>query len=392
MSATTISTPEGTSPVVAAPAATPAAPAPVDIKSIDLSKLDGATLKAALATASSQPEGEPAAPAAPDAYAVPDETPAPAPVAATPPAAEPAKPAEVPAAEAPKADDDEGDPLQGVKGIKIKPSNFKDWEVLRHMKPRDGQPPANALSAVIAAYGKEAVAQELQKQGYTAAQATAAVTAEPAKPAEAAPAPVAEAPALASAKSALAALETQLTKAQEDADLGAVTKLMREIGKAERAVERIEAESAAVAQSKADEATHNFRQREAAVAKEVYSVFPKLGDPASPEHAEFQSFVDLKFGDPDYSAIFTSPRWPKVLANEFAEAKGWSKAPAPASATGTPAPTPGAPTAPRVTQAEVLTPGSTQGGSGAIDARSALAALRAQGPEALFKALNSVSR
>lgn len=370
---TTTSTPEGQSPVVAAPAATPA-PAPVDIKTIDLSKLDGSMLKAALATASSQPEGE--TPAAPDAYAVPEETQAPAPVVAAPaaPVADPAKPAEAPAATAPEDDNPQPEKLGKFR---VYARDFKEAEFLRLAKSMP------VPEAYAKAYGAPVPTP--------AAVSPAPAATQP----EAAPAAV-EAPELVTAKSVLAELETKLTKAQEEADLGAVTKLMRDIGKAERAVERIEQQAEqqrqAAQQATAEQASNTFRQRESVATQEVISAFPKLGDPASPERAEFQEFVNLKYGDPDFQAIFASPLWPKVLGREFAEAKGWNKAAAPAPAAGTPAPTPGAPTAPRVTQAEVLTPGSTQGGSGAIDSKSALAALKAQGPEAMLKALNSVSR
>jgi hypothetical protein len=360
---TTTTAPEGQSPVVAAPAATPA-PAPVDIKSIDLSKLAGNGLLAeALSIASSQPEGE--TPAAPDAYAVPDETPAPAAVVA-------AKPAETPAAPAPEDTDPQPEKLGKFR---VSARDFKEAEFLRLAKSMP------VPEAYAKAYG-------------TAQPAAPVAAATPAAQPEAAPVAAVEAPELAAAKSTLAELEGQLTKAQEDADLGSVTKLMREIGKAERAVERMEqqaeAQRLASEQAVATEAQTTFQRQEDAVRQEVRTRYPQLGDQAS--LAEFQQFVDLKHGDPLYAGIFESPLRFRVLAGEFAEAKGWNKAVAPAPAAGIPAPTPGASAAPRVTSAEVLTPGSTQGGSGAIDGKSALATLRAQGPEALFKALNSVSR
>lgn len=371
-------TPEGASPVVATPAASPALSA-ADIANLssdpvafekalmesnaDPAALDtmlaGAAPKSKESYAGSVPEagGKSAAPVAMPAAPAAD------PAAAIPPAADPA---------APTATDDEPQPEKLGK-FRVSARDFKEAEFLRLAKSMP----------VPEAYAK--------------AYGTPQTAAEPAKSAaqpEAAPAPVADAPELTAAKSALTALETQLAKAQEDADLGAVTKLMREIGKAERAVERIESEAAASAraaqQSKADEATNNFRQREATVIKEVYSVFPKLGDKASAEHAEFQSFINLKFDDPDYQAIFTSPRWPKVLANEFAEAKGWGKATVPAAPAGNPAPVPGAPAAPRVTAAEVLTPGSTQGGASVITAETFVQDIGKMSPADLDKLLAAV--
>lgn len=367
MSATTQTTTEGTTPVVAAsPVATPAA-SPADIaalaadpvafeQALAASGTNLAELDSVLATPSAKPANY--AGKVPEAVTPPPAAATPAPAAT--PAAE-AKPGETPAAASPAAapeaakptdDDGEGDPLQGIKGIKIKPSSFQDMEVLRLMKPRNGQAGLTAAEAVAKVYGTPAPAAPAA----TTTSAAPAATPTPAEPA-----------ALTEAKASLATLEAQLAKATEDADVGVVAKTMREISKVERAIERAEQEAQAAKReaehAKADEANTTFRQHESVATKEIISAFPKLGDPASPERAEFQQFINLKHGDPLYGAIFASPLWPKVLGREFAEAKGWNKAPAPAPAQGTPAPTPGAAPAPRVTAAEVLTPGATQGGA-----------------------------
>lgn len=377
MSATT-STTEGTSPVVASPAATPTPAETNQIPTAEealklLSKTDGTTLAEALALASSG--NAPKLPAKSAPAAAPATEPEPAapaatelkPTGAAPAATEPeaAKPATTPAEE-------ENPQPEKLGKFRVSARDFKEAEFLRLSK---SMPVPEAYAKV---YGTE--------------PAPAAAPA-PAKTAEPAAAPV-EAPAVADAKATLAKLEADLAKANEDADVAAATKLLREIGKVERTLERAEAEAAAAAraaeQAKATEADNTFRQREAAVIQDVNKRFPQLGDPASRE--EFQQFVNIKYDDPEYAAIFTSPRRFEVLAREFAEAKGWGKATAPAQTVGTPAPTPGAPAAPRVTAAEALTPGATNGGSGAIDARTALAELRKQGPEALFRALNGVTK
>lgn len=341
---TTIQTPEGSSPVAATPAAA-VAPSATELaalandpiafeKALADSGLSGADFDAALATPAAKPSGY--------TGSVPEAGGQPAPVV-NPAATAPETPAAPEAATTPEDDNPQPEKLGKFR---VTARDFKEAEFLRLAK---SMPITEAHAKV---YGQPAPA----------------AVAEPAKPAATTPeaAPVADA-AVTEAKAKLVEIEAKLTRAKEDADVGAIADLTEErvmtkldIREAEKAA-RDSARSAQ--QAKADEATNNFRQREAAVAQEVYSVFPKLGDPASPERAEFQQFIGLKAGDPDYEAIFTSPRWPKVLANEFAEAKGWGKAAAPALPTGTPAPTPGAPTAPRVTAAEVLTPGSTQGGT-----------------------------
>lgn len=344
MSTTTIQTTEGASPVAAAPAVTPAASAtvphfetPHDFeKALQAGNLDDAALEALLTTPFAKPTSGytsslPEDPKDPRAPVAPVEVPVLA--AEVTPAADPVAPA------ATKDDDDSPQP-EKLGRFRLSARDFKEAEFLRLAKSMP------VTEAYAKAYG-------------TPTAPTAAATPDAAP---VAPAPVADAK-LTEAKTKLADLETKLTQAQEDADLGTVTKLMREIGKTERVIETAEHEAVAAQKSQADAAQNTFRQREAAVAQEVYAAFPKLGDPTSPENAEFKQFIDLKAGDPDYASIFTSPRWPKVMANEFAEAKGWGKAAAPVLPTGNPAPKPGAPAAPRVTAAEVLTPGSNQGGA-----------------------------
>lgn len=352
MSATTQTTTEGTTPVVAAsPVATPAA-SPAEIAALAADPVAFEQALAASGTNIAELDSVLAAPASkPSGYAgkVPEAV-TPPPAAATPaPAAAPAveaKPADTPAAAAPAAtpapEGDENPQPEKLGRFRLSARDFKEAEFMRLAKTLP------VPEAYVQAYGTPAPA--------AASSATPAANPAPAEPA-----------ALTEAKANLATLETQLAKAQEDADLGAVTKTMREISKAERAIERAEQEAKAAAKAvetaKADEATNTFRQHESVATKEIISAFPKLGDPASPERAEFQQFINLKHGDPLYGAIFASPLWPKVLGREFAEAKGWNKAVAPAPAQGTPAPTPGAAPAPRVTAAEVLTPGASQGGA-----------------------------
>lgn len=343
MSTTTQTTPEGQAPVAVAatPAATPDLAALSDPIAFEKALMEANTNPAELDALLAQPTAKPGN----YTGTVPDvgTTPPPAAAPATKPAdAAPATPAP---AEAPKPADSEDDAPQPEKlgRFRLAARDFREAEFFRLAK---SMPAPEAYAKV---YG---VAQPAAPS--TDATQAAAPAAQPAP---------AESPALTDAKTNLAKLETDLAKATEDADVGAVAKIMREISKAERAIERAEADAQAAVRAKQDEQQTTFRQRESAATKEIATAYPKLGDPASPERAEFQQFINLKFGDPDYEAIFASPLWPKVLGREFAEAKGWNKAAAPVLPAGTPAPIPGAAPAPRVTAAEVLTPGATQGGA-----------------------------
>jgi hypothetical protein len=154
-----------------------------------------------------------------DALVIPPELTAPA-----------AKPA-APEAAKPEDEDADADPLQAIKGIKLKPTSYQDMEVLRLMKPRAGKPGLTAAEAVAKVYG------------------TAAPTAKPEAPATT---PAAEAPAAPTAdaettaiQSEIAALEAEVEKASDDMDVGKGVKLARQIAAKERQLERIEAERTA---------------------------------------------------------------------------------------------------------------------------------------------------
>ncbi len=267
---------------------------------------------------------------------VPPVAPA-APAAATPPA---------PVVPAPEGEEPSPEKLGKFR---VQAKDFKEAELLRHMKTM----PASEAYAKV--YGAPAPVAP-------AAEAPAATPASPATPA----APVAN-PAIDTLKAEIAKLEADADKAAEDMDPKTANQLNRQaIAKANQ-LRDLERDSAATARA-ADEAKHqqaesNFQQRVTESAKDVYAARPSLADKASPDRVEFDAFVNLKFGDPDYQGIFDSAKWPQVIYREFAEAKGWGKAVAPAAAPALPAATPSASAAPRVTSAEVLQPGNTPGGS-----------------------------
>ena len=259
------------------------------------------------------------------------------------PVVEPAAPVVTPAApvapEAVKPTDEEPAPEKLGK-FRVQAKDFKEAELLRHMKTM------SAEDAFKKVYGT---------------QTPAAVTATPASDTPAV------APATDDATSALrdeiATLIEQSDKAAEDMEVKQANALNRQIIAKQDELRQIEAFAKIAKEAKLSEAQTNFQQRATESAKEVYAARPALADKASPERVEFDSFVGLKYGDPDYEAIFQSPRWPSVIYREFAEVKGWNKAAAPAPTPTLPVTTPGASTAPRVTAATVLVPGETPGGA-----------------------------
>lgn len=339
---------EAPAPVVAA------ASAPTDsIFNADELAAITAAANGTLAPAKKADDYTPATAAAPVAPAAPE----------TPAAAE--KPA-APASEAPKPADaaptEEPTPEKLGK-FRVQAKDFKEAELLRHMKTM------SAEEAYAKVYGTHAPPKP----------ADAAPAADKSIPAtDTPPAPAAD-PAVDAIKAEIAALEAQSDKAAEDMDTKTANKLNRQILAKEAELREITKAAAARAEAaeeaKQTQAATTFQQRAAESAKEVYAARPSLADKASADRVEFDAFAQLKASDPDYEAIFKSPRWPVLIYREFAEAKGWNKAPAPAPAPALPAPTPGASAAPRVTAATVLTPGETPGGSVALTEAQLIASL-----------------
>ncbi|WP_043588080.1 hypothetical protein [Geminisphaera colitermitum] len=315
----------------------------------DLDTLLGSPSPAAPAAAPVQsappPAATPSAPPAPAPAAKPADAPAPAKPADTPPPA--------PAAPAPGSEDD-GPNAEQLGKFRHRARDFKEAEFLKQLRTKS---PEEAYAAV---YGSAAPVQSAPPA------ATAAPAAKPATP-DAPSAPDFDAQTKA-AQDEITRLEADLTKASDDADTKAVADLTRKLVTKESELRDIarskrEAEQSALEQQHSAEQSA-YRQKQIAARDEALKLYPALADKTSEERKEFDRYIALKQGDADYEGIFASPRWPLIMAREFAEVSG-KKLGAPAPAASTPPaaqPTPAAaPAAPRVTSAEVLTPGAPGG-------------------------------
>lgn len=219
------------------------------------------------------------------------------------------------------------------------------------------------------------------------------------KPAEATPAKPEPAPVDPAAgfrtqidakRAELSKLETALQKAADEVDVKEGNRITREQARLEREIERLEdqaKQAVANAQRTVEtQAEQTFRQRERDHMRVAVKEYPALGK-EGPEQQELNDYIALKVNDPDYAAIFDSPRWPVIISREFAEAKGWKNAAASAG-TATPpaapppnpapaAPPAAAPAATRATSATVNTPGSGGGSGVTLDPSTATRDVRA---------------
>jgi hypothetical protein len=153
----------------------------------------------------------------------------------------------------------------------------------------------------------------------------------------------------------IANLEKQVHDAAEELDTTKALTLQREImkkemtiqslvAKRERENERYQESKQAQERSKAEESRDT-----------VYQAYPELADSNNVYRKEFDDFCNIAQRDPDFAHVFNSPRWPEIMANDFAARKGYTP-----QAANTAPPVNPQPQAPQLgTQAKVLTTGQT---------------------------------
>ena len=152
-------------------------------------------------------------------------------------------------------------------------------------------------------------------------------------------------------------LEGSVEKAAEDLETTEALRLQREIMKKELQLQNLTLRKQQVEQEREQQVYQSHRSKAMDSRDRVYNRFPQLQDKQSVYRKQFDDFVSQAQSDPDYAAVFESPRWPELIASEFASINPMQQAPQ-----DQPAPAPQVPqqTAPQMgTQAKVLTTGTT---------------------------------
>ena len=151
-------------------------------------------------------------------------------------------------------------------------------------------------------------------------------------------------------------LEGKVEKAAEELETTEALKLQREIMKQELQLQNLALRKEQMEREQADYANQAHRTKAMESRDRVYQRYPDLQNKDNVLRKQFDDYVNRAQNDPDYAAIFESPRWPEIMANEFA-ATAAPAAPAPVQPEQAIAPQPAAPQ--MGTQAKVLTTGTT---------------------------------
>lgn len=153
-------------------------------------------------------------------------------------------------------------------------------------------------------------------------------------------------------------LEGEVEKAAEDLETTQALKLQRQIMKQELELQNLTLRKQQMEQENQNQVYQTHRSKAMESRDRVYERFPDLQDKQSVYRKQFDDYVANAQADPDYAAVFDSPKWPELLANEFAS---MSPPPAPAQPEAQqPQAAAPQPQVPQMgTQAKVLTTGTT---------------------------------
>ena len=159
-------------------------------------------------------------------------------------------------------------------------------------------------------------------------------------------------------RAAILELEGKVEKAAEELETTEALKLQREIMKQELQLQNLTLRKEQMQRDQEQQVYQTHRSKAMESRDRVYARYPDLQNKDSVSRKQFDDYVAQAQTDPDYAAIFESPKWPEILANEFAVTNAVPQAPAPEAPA--PAPQAPAPQAPQMgTQTKVLTTGTT---------------------------------
>lgn len=167
--------------------------------------------------------------------------------------------------------------------------------------------------------------------------------------------------AAATVKAEIAALEKKVDDAADSLDTAKALKFQQELFRKEIALRALESEKETFVSQQRARVASTLRTKAEESRDAVFTEFPVLKDANSTERKQFDAFIAERQADPDYADIFVSPRWPQLMAREFAASKNLrsAKATTPASLTN---PTPVKPATkpnPVATNTKVLTSAET---------------------------------
>tara|TARA_R100000808_G_scaffold142_3_gene1063 strand:- start:7741 stop:8727 length:987 start_codon:yes stop_codon:yes gene_type:complete len=124
-------------------------------------------------------------------------------------------------------------------------------------------------------------------------------------------------------------LESKIDEAAEEMETQQAMKLSRELQRKEAEIFRLQMQEEETQRRAEETEFETYRQRAVESQNRAVEAIPELADANSVTRKHFDSFVEQKRNDPDYAPVFGSPKWPELLAREYAAQHPQAPAPAP---------------------------------------------------------------
>ena len=121
-------------------------------------------------------------------------------------------------------------------------------------------------------------------------------------------------------------LETKVNEATENLETGEALALQRQIMKKEMEAQDVRTRKASHLRERQRSEEDAYRSKAVESRDNVYAAYPQLSEENSVPRRQFDDFVASAQNDPDYAAIFDSPKWPEIMAREFAGVTGMGQA------------------------------------------------------------------
>ena len=113
-------------------------------------------------------------------------------------------------------------------------------------------------------------------------------------------------------------MEAQVGEAAENLDTAEALQVQRGIMKKELQLQGLRDKYERDVEWQKEHQFNTHRDKAMESRDRVYEMYPELSDNTSVVRKQFDDFVSHTQQDPDYAAVYQSPKWPELLAREFA--------------------------------------------------------------------------
>ena len=117
-------------------------------------------------------------------------------------------------------------------------------------------------------------------------------------------------------------LETQVDEAAENLETAEALKLQREITRRELEAQTLISSKESEIRRRKDAEYNTHRSKAMESRDRALETYPELQEKESLPRKQFDEYVRQAQDDPDYTAVFQSPKWPEIMAREFAARAG----------------------------------------------------------------------